>query len=127
MMIVYLMLASSALPACLSGLASSKGYLAGGGGARIFYRVVGRGSDTIVAIHGGPGGDMNNIAPDLERLAHRHTVIYYDQRGGGRSELPADTALLDAPGTGLMSTAQMCSLRRSILFSAAAGPRVRFR
>lgn len=73
-----------------------EGYLAGSGGVRIFYRVVGTGSDTVVAIHGGPGGDMENIAPDLGRLGTSHVVIYYDQRGGGRSELPADTTLLDA-------------------------------
>jgi proline iminopeptidase len=52
--------------------------------------VVGAGPDTIVAIHGGPGGEMNNIAPDLEPLARRHVVIYYDQRGGGRSPVPRD-------------------------------------
>lgn len=82
--------------ACGSATTPREGYLVGSGGVRIFYRVVGNGPDTIVSIHGGPGGDMNNIAPDLGRLGTRHVVIYYDQRGGGRSELPADTTLLDA-------------------------------
>jgi proline iminopeptidase len=82
--------------ACRSPTTPREGYLAGSGGVRIFYRVVGNGPDTIVAIHGGPGGDVGNIAPDLERLGTRHVVIYYDQRGGGRSELPSDTTLLHA-------------------------------
>ena len=89
------LIAGAAL-ACGSEPVVREGYLAGSGGVRIFYRLIGQGPDTLVAIHGGPGGDMENIAPDLERLAERHTVIYYDQRGGGRSELPADTTLLHA-------------------------------
>jgi proline iminopeptidase len=94
--IVVLAFFSVAVIACRGEPAVREGYLAGGGGVRIFYRVVGNGADTVVVIHGGPGGDMNNLAPDLEPLTAGHTVIYYDQRGGGRSELPADTALLHA-------------------------------
>ena len=73
-----------------------EGYLEGAGGARIFYKVAGSGPDTVVAIHGGPGGNMGNFGTDLEPLTRNHVVIFWDQRGGGRSELPADTALLDA-------------------------------
>ncbi len=72
------------------------GYLSGAGGARIYYRVVGAAPDTVVAVHGGPGAGMNAFFPDVEPLAARHTIIFYDQRGGGRSELPADTSLLAA-------------------------------
>jgi len=32
-----------------------------------------------------------------EMFGDRHVVIYYDQRGGGRSDLPADTTRLFAP------------------------------
>lgn len=74
-----------------------QGYLPGAGGARIHYRVLGSAPDTIVAVHGGPGAGMHAVLPELEPLAERHTVIFYDQRGGGLSELPADTTLLDAP------------------------------
>jgi proline iminopeptidase len=91
-----LILACTPALACRSTTTPHEGYLAGSGGVRIFYRVEGNGPDTIVAIHGGPGGDMENIGPDLGQLASRHVVIYYDQRGGGRSELPADTTRLDA-------------------------------
>jgi proline iminopeptidase len=39
---------------------------------------------------------MQSILPELQRLGDSHTIIFYDQRGGGRSELPADTTLLGA-------------------------------
>jgi proline iminopeptidase len=39
---------------------------------------------------------MGTILPHIEALSERQTVILYDQRGGGRSDLPADTTLLEA-------------------------------
>lgn len=71
-----------------------EGYLTTSESARLFYRVVGRGRDTLIAIHGGPGGDLESIAGDFAPLAERHVVIFYDQRGAGRSELPTDTTRL---------------------------------
>ncbi len=73
-----------------------EGYLTTPDSLRLFYRVVGGGPDTVVAIHGGPGVDLESIAGDFQPLAERHTVIFYDQRGAGRSSLPADTARLGA-------------------------------
>ena len=52
-------------------------------GVRLFYKVVGSGAETLVAVHGGPGNSLNSILPDLEPLAKNRTVIYYDQRGTG--------------------------------------------
>ena len=74
----------------------AEGHLAGDGGASLYYRVLGSAPDTIVVVHGGPGAGMGTILPHIEALGERHTVILYDQRGGGRSELPSDTTLLDA-------------------------------
>lgn len=73
-----------------------EGYLLTSDSARLFYRVAGSGPDTIVAIHGGPGVDLESIAGDFLPLTSRHTVVFYDQRGAGRSELPADTMRLAA-------------------------------
>ena len=76
-------------------VSAREGYLATTDSARLFYRVVGSGPDTLVAIHGGPGVDLESIAGDFTPpLAERHTVIFYDQRGAGRSELPVDTTRL---------------------------------
>jgi proline iminopeptidase len=63
---------------------------------RLYYRVIGRGSDTVIAIHGGPGVDLESIAGDFAPLAEHHVVIFYDQRGTGRSTLPTDTTRLGA-------------------------------
>lgn len=71
-----------------------EGYITTSDSARLFYRVVGRGSDTLIAIHGGPGVDLESIAGDFAPLTEHHVVIFYDQRGAGRSELPKDTARL---------------------------------
>jgi sugar lactone lactonase YvrE/pimeloyl-ACP methyl ester carboxylesterase len=71
-----------------------EGYVTTSDSARLFYRVMGRGGDTLIAIHGGPGVDLESIAGDFAPLAERHVVIFYDQRGAGRSELPKDTLRL---------------------------------
>lgn len=73
-----------------------EGYVDAGGGVRLFYRTVGAGLDTVVVIHGGPGFTMDYFADDLEPLAERHTLIFYDQRGTGRSSLVSDSVALDA-------------------------------
>lgn len=74
-----------------------EGFVVTSDSARLFYRVVGTGGDTLIAIHGGPGVDLESIAADFAPLTERHVVIFYDQRGAGRSELPADTLRLLAP------------------------------
>lgn len=77
-----------------AGDGAEDGYLVGAEDARLYYRVLGTGSDTVVVVHGGPGAGMNSILPVVAPLADRFVLIFYDQRGGGRSELPADTSLL---------------------------------
>ena len=67
-----------------------EGYITTSDGVRLFYKVVGSGAETLVAVHGGPGNSLNSILPDLEPLAKNRRVIYYDQRGGGRSDLIKD-------------------------------------
>lgn len=77
--------------------APTEGYLASTDGGKLFYRVAGHGSDTLIAIHGGPGVDLESIYGDFTPLFVKHVVIFYDQRGAGRSELPADTTRLFFP------------------------------
>lgn len=71
-----------------------EGYLRGAEGAQIYYRVIGSGQDSIVVIHGGPGAGMNSVLPSIKPLANKYVLIFYDQRGGGKSELPTDTTKL---------------------------------
>jgi proline iminopeptidase len=75
---------------------SRGGWLPASDSIQLHYRVAGHLGDTLIAIHGGPGVDLESIAGDFAPLAERHVVIFYDQRGTGRSTLPADTALLTA-------------------------------
>ena len=77
--------------------AQQTGYVTTSDSAKIFYRIVGTGADTLIAIHGGPGMDQESIYRDFAAaLAPKHVVIFYDQRGGGKSELPTDTTRLFA-------------------------------
>lgn len=71
-----------------------EGYITSPDGVRLFYKVVGKGPETLVVLHGGPGNTMLSVLPDFEPLAKEHTVIYYDQRGNGRSDLVENTKQL---------------------------------
>jgi proline iminopeptidase len=53
-------------------------------GSRLFVRDVGSGVP-IVVLHGGPDFDHEYLAPELERLGDTFHVVFYDQRGRGRS------------------------------------------
>lgn len=75
---------------------TDEGFLPGAEDARLHYRVLGGAGDTIVVLHGGPGAGIGSVLQPFEPLAEHFTLIFYDQRGGGRSTLPADTSLLDA-------------------------------
>src|SRR5260370_10357651 len=54
------------------------------GGADLYSREVGRGT-AIIVLHGGPDFDISYLLPDLDRLSDSYRLIYYDQRGRGRS------------------------------------------
>jgi proline iminopeptidase len=75
-----------------SALRVVEGYAGSRDGVQLYFRMVGEGSDTIVVLHGGPGMDQGYLAPDLEFLADSFTLIFYDQRGSGRSTLISDPA-----------------------------------
>jgi len=52
--------------------------------AMLYYKSVG-GGDTIVILHGGPGLDQTYLQPQVDELSKNHTIIYFDQRGTGKS------------------------------------------
>jgi proline iminopeptidase len=58
-------------------------------GVRLFERRVGEGGPTVV-LHGGPGAHHDYLLPGFDALATRRELIYYDQRGGGRSSVLRD-------------------------------------
>lgn len=69
------------------------GYFSGADGVRLFYRRVGSGPETMVYLHGGPS-DMHDGGYELDALADGRTLIAFDQRSGGHSELVNDPELL---------------------------------
>ena len=91
---------------------SSQGYVHTEDGGRIFYRFVGRGTDTIVVLHDGPGLHMNAIAPDLAPLARRHVLLFYDQRGGGMSDSAAKRTVRGWSRDPLVNTAHAGDVER---------------
>ena len=58
-------------------------------GVSLFTRTIGDGSPVVV-LHGGPGASHDYLRPGFDVLAERHSLIYYDQRGGGQSPVPRD-------------------------------------
>jgi proline iminopeptidase len=72
-----------------------EGYVDVSDDVRLFYRLLGSGPDTIIMIHGGPGFTMDYFLEDLAPLSATHTLIFYDQRGTGRSTIVSDSAALD--------------------------------
>jgi proline iminopeptidase len=59
-------------------------------GVELFVRRIGEGPPVVV-LHGGPGADHDYLRPGFDALARGRELIYYDQRGGGRSAVPRDT------------------------------------
>lgn len=57
------------------------------GGVKLHLRVAEGpvGAGTIVVLHGGPGGDFRSLQA-LDALTDAYRVVYYDQRGAGRSQ-----------------------------------------
>ncbi|WP_158094112.1 alpha/beta fold hydrolase [Erythrobacter tepidarius] len=64
-----------------------------------WFRIAGEPSATpIIFLHGGPGQGSQtfqaSVGPAIEQFA---TVVYYDQRGSGRSQRPSDPDLYSIP------------------------------
>ena len=65
------------------------------GKASLYARDAG-GGQPIIVLHGGPDFDHGYLLPDLDRLADGYRLLYYDQRGRGRSAdhvLPVEVSL----------------------------------
>ncbi|HOX27071.1 MAG TPA: alpha/beta fold hydrolase [Candidatus Krumholzibacteria bacterium] len=64
-------------------------------GTQIYWREVGAGAP-LIALHGGPDFNHNYFLPELDTLGSACRLIYYDQRGRGKSSgsvVPHDVSL----------------------------------
>lgn len=110
-------------PEALHAPADREGYFAGADSVRLHYRTVGAGSDTVVVVHGQQGNTMEYLAPDLEPLAEDRLLLFYTQRGGGRSDPVEDPAQLgiDAHVRDLEALRQHFGLERLALLGHSGG------
>jgi proline iminopeptidase len=89
-------------------------------GAELYYRDVGQGQPIII-LHGGPDFDHTYLLPDMDRLADGYRLIYYDQRGRGRSTgQPADVSLASELAD-LDTLRQHLGLERAVLLGHSWG------
>ena len=70
-------------------------------GGRVWYERMGReGAPSLLLLHGGPGGNSEDLRPLLELAARDFLVVRYDQLGSWRSEQvgePDDLTLWQVP------------------------------
>lgn len=54
----------------------------------LYWCRYGRESESpVLVLHGGPGAHHDYLLPQFLRLAQQHDLVFYDQRGGGRSRV----------------------------------------
>ena len=59
-------------------------------GSPLYWAKYGRGNaPKLLVLHGGPGADHCYMLPQMLRLGERYDLLFYDQRGGGRSKSDA--------------------------------------
>ena len=63
-------------------------------GAPLYWAKYGQdGAPKLLVLHGGPGADHCYLLPQMLHLAERFDLLFYDQRGGGRSKAETQTAI----------------------------------
>jgi proline iminopeptidase len=73
-----------------------QGYVDVGAG-RVWYESAGEGARTLLLLHGGPGGNCDDLEPFLELANRGFRVVRYDQLGSWRSDAPDDPSLWRVP------------------------------
>ena len=48
------------------------------------------GAEPLLVLHGGPGAHHDYLLPQMLALADQYDMVFYDQRGGGRSRTESD-------------------------------------
>lgn len=61
-------------------------------GGKVWYKIEGGPGVPLLLLHGGPGAGHDYLEP-LAELGDERLVVFYDQLGCGKSEIPNDTSL----------------------------------
>ncbi|MBL4593022.1 MAG: alpha/beta fold hydrolase [Flavobacteriales bacterium] len=59
-------------------------------GVKHFIKKMGEG-EILLVLHGGPGLFHDYLVPHFQNLAKDYQIVFYDQRGCGKTEFPQDT------------------------------------
>ena len=62
-------------------------------GTQLFCKSIGNGVPLVI-IHGGPGLDHSYLLPQMGKLADTYELIFFDQRGCGRSSIRLDSTAM---------------------------------
>ena len=62
-------------------------------GVQLYVKIMGKGEPLII-IHGGPGLSYDYFLPHMDPLAKKYQLIFYDQRGTGRSSAEVDSSTM---------------------------------
>ena len=87
----------------------TEGYVDVGPG-RVWYERAGEGSRALLLLHGGPGGNSEDLRPLMELAGDDLVVVRYDQLGSWRSDCPDDLSLWTVP----RFVAEVETVRRSL-------------
>lgn len=92
------------------------------GRSRLHVREIGSGP-TIIVLHGGPDFDHEYLLPELDLLASRFRLVYYDQRGRGRSFSGerADEVTLDGEMADLDAVRESAGVASSVVLGHSFG------
>lgn len=62
-------------------------------GTKLFVSVQGKGKESLLVLHGGPGLNHTYFMPHLNEVEKKFSVIYYDQRASGQSHVPSPDSI----------------------------------
>ena len=96
-------------------------YLRTGDGCQLFVQEFGRGRDTIIALHGGPGHDHSYMVDAFSGIEDRYHVVVYDQRGSLRSPCPDSLISIEKHVQDLDRLRRSLGLTRATLVGHSAG------
>ena len=63
-------------------------------GVKHYIEKMGEG-EPLVVLHGGPGLFHDYLVPHFKNLAQEYQIIFYDQRGCGKTDFPQDTSSIN--------------------------------